>query len=245
LFALIAIVFIGSTQGIATSTPSVTVTVKAGKSLGTIPTYAIGLNTAAWDPRFTDSQLPGLLKQIGITMMRFPGGLTADTYHWQSNSLTPAHTGLSFKPAAGSKFDAFMDLAQHTGAKVMITVNYGTNAAGTGPGDPNEAAAWVKYANITKHYGIKYWEIGNEVYGDGFYGPTWETDLNTQKGPTAYATGAISFTTAMKALDPSIKVGVVLATPGRFLDGQQPDWNSGVLSTECSKIDIVILHFYP
>ncbi len=63
----------------------------------------------------------------------------------------------------------------------MITVDYGA-------GTPQEAADWVKYANkggagyngpvptysggsSTGHnYGIKYWEVGNEVYGNELYG---------------------------------------------------------------------------
>ena len=78
-----------------------------------------------------------------------------------------------------------MSVAQAAGAQPVITVNYGSNSAGTGGGDPNEAAAWVRYANSTKHYGVSYWEIGNEVYGNGTYGANWETDLHAQKGPAA------------------------------------------------------------
>ena len=48
-------------------------------------------------------------------------------------------------------------------------MNYGSGTAA-------EAAAWVKYANVTKNYGVKYWEVGNEVYGNGAYGSSWEYD---------------------------------------------------------------------
>ena len=60
--------------------------------------------------------------------------------------------------------------------------------------------------------GIKYWEIGNENYG------TWETDYNTNspyrknEGWT-YAMRASNYFQLMKAVDPSIKVGIVVA-PG-------------------------------
>ena len=46
----------------------------------------------------------------------------------------------------------------------------------------------MRYANVTKGYGVKYWEIGNEVYGNGHYGADWEADNHADKSPTGYAT---------------------------------------------------------
>ncbi|MGE5527817.1 MAG: hypothetical protein ACM3X6_01565, partial [Patescibacteria group bacterium] len=41
------------------------------------------------------------------------------------------------------------------------------------------AAAWVRYANVVKGYGVKYWEIGNEA---------WDAlDTNNQLTPTGRA----------------------------------------------------------
>ena len=71
-------------------------------------------------------------------------------------------------------FDNWIDkVVQPAGAKAIITVNYGSDPTDTSAGDPNEAAAWVDYANNTKGLGIKYWEIGNEVGGNGYYGDQW------------------------------------------------------------------------
>ncbi len=56
--------------------------------------------------------------------------------------------------------------------RMAVTLNYGTNSACTGPGDPNEALAWVDHAVSTKAP-VDYWTVGNEVYG------AWETDLHT------------------------------------------------------------------
>jgi spore coat protein CotH len=60
----------------------------------------------------------------------------------------------------------------------MVTVDYGTGDTigqrdGTGETGPQIAADWVRYANVTHHYNVKYWEIGNEVYGNGTYGANW------------------------------------------------------------------------
>ncbi len=82
----------------------------------------------------------------------------------------------------------------------LITTNLGT-------GTPQEAAAWVHYANVVKGYGIKYWQAGNEVNG------RWETG-----GPVNAADHVkrfIQYYEAMKAEDPSILVvGPVMAMNG-------------------------------
>ena len=141
-------------------------------------------------------------------------------------------------------FDVFMGIAKKTRAIPIITVNYGSNAAGTGGGDQNEAAAWVKYSNNTKKYGVKYWEVGNEIYGNGEYGAKWEEDLHAAHDPATYGTNVVTFVDAMKAQDPTIKVGAVLTTPDEWPDKQSPNWNAGVLAACGTKINFVIVHWY-
>ena len=118
-----------------------------------------------------------------------------------------------------------------------------------------EAAAWVKYANVTKHYGVKYWELGNEIPGDGTYGAHWEEEKKPL-GATTYANNIAGYIadyiTQMKAVDPSIKVGAVLTTYNSWPDGSiatqygdTADWNNTVLKRDGSKLDFVIVHDYP
>jgi hypothetical protein len=221
---------------------SATVSVNVASPLSAISATAYGVNTAVWDGYLLDSAVPTLLKQADVNVLRFPGGSTADVYHWQTNSSTTG-TGAYVNP--NDTFDAFMGVAAKAGATPVITVNYGSNAAGTAGGDPAEAAAWVKYANVTKGYGVKYWEIGNEIYGNGEYGSAWEEDLHSSHTPTTYGTNVVTFAAQMKAADPTIKVGVVLTAPGNWPDGQSPDWNSNVLAACGGKIDFVIVHWYP
>ncbi len=220
---------------------SASVSVNAGSSLGTIPSQAFGVNTAVWDGNLLDTNVPTLLKQAGVTMLRFPGGSTSDVYHWQTNTSTSG-TGAYVNP--NDTFDNFMTVVKNTGATAIVTVNYGSNAAGTAGGDPTEAANWVKYANVTKGYGVKYWEIGNEIYGNGEYGSAWEEDLHSDHSPTAYGNNCLQFISQMKAQDSTIKVGVVLCAPGNWPDGVAPDWNSNVLAACGTKIDFVIVHWY-
>ncbi|HEX5323441.1 MAG TPA: hypothetical protein VFW40_06615, partial [Capsulimonadaceae bacterium] len=223
-----------------------------------MPMQGLGLGVAVWDNHMTDPAVPGLIKGAGIKILRYPGGSYADLYHWQTNSATK---GLDANIQPQDNFENFMKLCGASQATPLITVNYGSNIDGTGGGDPSEAARWVRYANVTKKWKVKYWEIGNEIYGNGEYGATWEQDNHApypanpndnnkvRKGdprlsPTTYGRNVVAFATAMKAQDPTIKIGVVLTVPGDWPDGVDPDWNSHVL-TECGPyIDFVVLHKY-
>lgn len=224
----------------ALSAPPLSVTVDAGRGLGTIPATAFGVNTAVWDNHLLDEAIPSLLRQAGVSVLRYPGGRTADNYHWADNTL-----GNGGYTNPRDTFDAFMGVAQRTGARPLITVNYGSNLARTDGGDPVEAAAWVHYANAIRGYGVRDWEIGNEVFGNRTYPNGWETDLHARKGPEVYADNVLVYAAKMKAADPSIKVGVALTTPGYWPHGQSPDWNRIVLARACAAIDFVDVHWYP
>ena len=110
--------------------------------------------------------------------------------------------------------------------------------------------------------GIKYWEIGNELNGNGYYSDinanfNWEKDLHAPGGtvrgnnpalsPTAYGTNFNSFAAAMKAVDPTIKVGAVLTGIGGVGDVADPtrNWDRNVLTTAGASMDFAVLHSYP
>ncbi|WP_243640210.1 cellulose binding domain-containing protein [Streptacidiphilus pinicola] len=222
----------------AAADSAVSVSVDAAQQLAVIPSTGVGVNEAVYDPHMNSSDIPGLLSGAGMGAVRYPGGSYADGYHWQTNT----EQGGGYV-APNTDFDAFMGTVRAAGAQPIITANYGS-------GTPQEAAAWVQYANVTKGYGVKYWEIGNEVYGNGEYGATWETDTHSSHSATTYANNLLQYVSAMKAVDPSIKIGVVLTTPGFWPDGivgpgDSMDWNHTVLSIAGSKIDYVIVHTYP
>jgi hypothetical protein len=219
-----------------------TVKVTAGTALATIPSLAFGINSAVWDGHMLDAAISGLLTKAGISAIRYPGGSTSDGYNWQTHSIVPGQ-GSFANP--NNRFDSFMGLVKSTGATPIITVNYGSNTSGNGGGTPAFAASWVQYANKTAGYGVKYWEVGNEIYGNGEYGAHWETDLHGAHDPSTYGSNVALFAKAMKAFDSSIKVGAVLTAPGNWPDGQSPDWNSNVLAKCGTAIDFVIVHWYP
>lgn len=229
---------------VATHNPQqgVKVIIDPWRRLGTIPATAFGLNTAVWDGQLLNSSVARLLQTLDIGLLRFPGGSTADVYDWKTNTVVPGQSGYA---NPHNQFLHFMQLVNQIHATPIITVNYGSNFLGTGGGNPQQAAAWVHYANITHGEHVKYWEIGNEVYGNGSYGKQWEVDLHRVKGPRAYAENALQYIKDMRAVDPHIKIGVVLTMPYNWPWGVAPNWNKRVLTIDGSAINFVSVHWYP
>jgi hypothetical protein len=217
--------------------PPTVVTVNAREGLATVPGTALGVNHAVWDSQLGTDAVADLFSAAGVGMMRYPGGSYADIYHWKDNTAPGGYV------APNTDFDTFMGGVKRAGAQPMIIANYGT-------GTPQEAADWVRYANVEKKYGAKYWTIGNENYGNGHYGTAWEADNHADKSPTEYANEVVAYSQAMKAVDPTIKVGAVLTTPANWPDsivaaGDTASWNQTVLSIAGRAIDFVDLHWYP
>jgi hypothetical protein len=102
------------------------------------------------------------------------------------------------------------------------------------------AAAMVTYTNVTKGYGIKYFSIGNEP---DLY-PDQEATLPTFK-PADFCSSARAFVTAMKAVDPTIKiVGPDLSW--KYQAGQLAnDWMTPILTSCGDLFDVVSFHRYP
>ncbi len=185
--------------GAKTAPVLIQLSVDASQAIRSVDSRWFGVNTAIWDNDFGDNtternQTIGLLREMGLTTLRFPGGSLSDEYHWASN------TSSTNTWQWNTSFSDFWRVATNVASEVFITVNYGS-------GTPAEAAGWVRHANLTNRLGFKYWEIGNENYG------TWETDSNARPHDAyTYAVRAKEYLQQMKAADPTIKVGVVVAT---------------------------------
>jgi len=233
-----AAVVVASSQQVVLAAPStVAVTVNARAGLAAMPSTALGINDAVWDSQLGTTAVSDLLHSAGVGMMRYPGGSYGDIYHWKT------HTADGGFVAPGTDFDTFIASTKRVGAQPMIIANYGT-------GTPAEAADWVRDANVTKGYGVRYWTVGNENYGNGHYGATWEADNHADKSPAGYAAMVRQYSEAMKAVDPTIKVGAVLTMPANWPDGlvgsgDSDTWNAAVLSGAGSAIDFVDVHWYP
>jgi hypothetical protein len=212
---LAAALAVGGLVGAASAaTTTANLTINAAQTVRVVDNRVFGLNTAEWNgynTSYGDTQVQALFEATNTGALRYPGGSTADAYHWQNDSTegsklvagvsVPDPSQVFFDPS-GTDFDQFAAFAKLVNAQPFITVNYGSGTAA-------EAAAWVQYSNVTPNkYGFKYWEVGNECYG------LWEIDGNTPpQDPVEYATRFAQYYAAMKAMDPTIKIGAV-ASPG-------------------------------
>lgn len=184
-------------------------------------------------------------KSMGVTVLRYPGGSLSDLYHWKDGM------GPISKRKRNKRFDAegddqvllgtveFLTLAKSLGAEPLITVNLAT-------GTPQEAADWVKATNITGMKDdkgnplpkVKYWEIGNEPYLIGHV----RKELAMQ--PEEFAKRVNATIKAMKAVDPSIMVGIPLRSDklGSMPATPMQGFNDKVLGAIKEPFEYVALH---
>jgi len=222
--------------------------------LATVSNDVFGVNlSASMDLTNTYTTYDAMMtafREANFGIVRWPMAGISDYYHWQTNSFSTCSS--IWNLIARTTFDQFMQqVAQPLGVDVNITVNYGSNSTCTAGGDPNEAAAWVDYANNQMHYGIKYWSIGNEqYYGDPTLGSTPTTpDFNvlpTDPGSVGSATYAnliaSQFYPLMKAKDPTIQIGIDLVVPDNNASTRTMPWDSTVLAN--ASFDFVEVHWY-
>ncbi|MGE5671719.1 MAG: carbohydrate binding domain-containing protein [Fibrobacterota bacterium] len=171
-----------------------------------------GVNVALWDSDLLEPATSKWVKDVNHSILRYPGGLRADDDHWKD--VLDKKDGLV-------DADEAMEFAEKTNNSLMVTVNFGS-------GTPQEAAAWVKHYNIDQKKNVRYWEIGNELYGD------WH---NFHCSADDYGKRSVEFIKAMKAVDPKIKCAVVWV-----LDGE---WNKKVFEYVKNYADGIIIHHYP
>ncbi|MFN2564240.1 MAG: alpha-L-arabinofuranosidase C-terminal domain-containing protein [Gemmatimonadaceae bacterium] len=176
--------------------------------------------------------------------IRWPGGNVAQDYHWAwgvgPRDRRPVWTNLSWKnePEPGDfGTDEFIRFSRRVGAEPTLTVNVEGRGA-----TPEEAAAWVEYCNgpATSRYGalraangqpepyrVKYWEIGNEIWGNWVRG---HSDAET------YARNYQRYVRAMRAVDSTIRFIAV--------GDNDMEWNRTVLRRTGASIDYLAIHHY-
>ncbi len=216
------------------------------EKLGTIHKDVLGfagMSPGTSSPEVRAALLSGL-KTAGVTSLRFAegqGGIEADLQDWQGRGActkTPGVVGKVANAVAPGPDDYIQEIAKPLQLSIVYTVNYGTNPpACNAGGDPDiNGASLVRYVNRTKGYGVKYWEIGNEVYSGNS-----ETDFHDHPSSgDSYARYEPAFYQAMKAEDPSIKIGVPVALS---IYSYQMGFTYPVLKN--ASYDAVIFHNYP
>jgi alpha-L-arabinofuranosidase len=190
------------------------------------------------------ADVEALIKELRPAYLRWPGGNVAQDYRWAwgvgPRDRRPIWVNLSWKnePEPGDVgTDEFIALSRRVGAEPSLTVNVEGRGATV-----EEAAGWVEYCNgpATSRYGamraanghpepyrVKYWELGNEIWGDWVRG---HSDAET------YARHALRYAEAMRAVDPSIELIAV--------GDNNQDWNRTVLRIAGGRIDHLAIHHY-
>lgn len=195
-----------------------------------------GDHMKGWDP-----DVIRFVKASKITMLRFPGGNFVSGYHWKDGvgpvdkrpmSRNPAWGGAEYNHVGTDEWLAFCEL---TGCEPLICVNAGN-------GTPEEAAQWVEYCNGAadtpmgklradngrpKPYGVRFWEIGNELWGD------WQIGHCNKE---EYAKRYTSFHAAMKAADPDADLQFI-ANGHEWLP-----WNEPVLKENPTTVRSLSIH---
>ena len=207
----------GPTQPSVQGAAPVAVEVDATHRLGPVPPLVFGVNTASWDEQL------------------FPGSLEDWPLTFDQDALRKVkQAGIRFLRYPGGNdgdsyvwdseinsrlrmdTDEFLLFTRLVGAEASIGVNY--------PAGPELAARWVRYVNREKGYAVRYWEVGDEEY---FSVPAAE-----------YARRVVEFARAMKAEDPSIKVGAGVSVP-------RASWTREVLREAGEVLDFVVYNWYP
>lgn len=160
------------------------------------------------------------LQEMGVKYLRYPGGEKSDLYlfslpPYEKSLPSLARTanlddypevitsgkGFTWDPL---DFDEFMEICGSLSAKPVIVVAADNYLAKAGKGEIvptredliRNAVEWVRYANIKKKYGVRYWMIGNE---------SWNKN-NENSTAEIYAQDVIDFAKAMKSVDSSILI---------------------------------------
>ncbi|HEY5038264.1 MAG TPA: hypothetical protein VIJ93_04245, partial [bacterium] len=192
--------------------PKVNVKVDATQVLHAVNPYQFGNNIACWAGKkwVTDPDRVELAKQVGIKFWRWPGGSTSDLFHWDGKYDRPPKgqdNPANNNAAWAISSDDFIDFCRKTGSEAIVTVNYGAARYADVQYAADMAARWVKYFNFDKKFKVRYWEIGNEMYGP------WE-EGNTLSGKPqltgdVYGKDLKVIAEAMRKVDPDIFIGAV------------------------------------
>jgi alpha-N-arabinofuranosidase len=177
-----------------------------------------------------DPDVIRFLRQSHLLILRWPGGNFASTYHWRDGvgpiEERPTLPNYAWGQQENNFFgtDEFIAFCRAVGCEPMICLNAGS-------GTVSEAAQWLEYCNggvdtpmgrlraengHPEPYNVKYWEIGNELWG------RWQDHWTTAEG---YVDRYRQFVKAMLEVDPGI---TIYACGAPVMWGK--DWNDTLIA---------------
>ena len=194
------------------------------------------------DQRGFRQDVLGLLRQLRMGVLRWPGGNFVSNYHWKDGigpkDDRPVRPELAWGGEETNRFgtDEFLSYCAELGTEPYICLNMGT-------GTLSEALDWVEYCNgagqtewaerrrvngQAEPYRVRYWGLGNEMYGD------WQVGAVSAE---EYVRQATRWARAIKMLDPETK----LVSCG--MNGWN-DWDRVVIEAMAPLVDYHSLHIY-
>jgi alpha-N-arabinofuranosidase len=183
-----------------------------------------------------------LLKELQVSVLRWPGGNFVSNYHWEDGigpkDSRPARSDLAWGGVEPNRFgtDEFMAYCAALGTEPYICLNMGT-------GTLKEALAWIEYCNSERAtywaerrrmngrnepYGVTWWALGNEMWGEGQVGAMSASE---------YVKEATRWARAIRMLDPHAKL-VSCGWNG------WDDWDREVIDAMAGLVDLHSLHIY-
>jgi alpha-N-arabinofuranosidase len=188
-----------------------------------------------------------LTKELGATIVRYPGGNFLSGYNWEDGvgpkDKRPRRLDLAWGSTETNQFgtNEFITWCRAAGVEPMFAVNLGTRG-------PDEARHFVEYCNhpggtqysdlrrahgFEEPHGIKFWCLGNEMDGP------WQIG---QKTAAEYGRIAQETAKVMRWLDPGVQLTACgssnrsMPTYGR--------WEHDVLECCFEHVDFISLHQY-
>jgi alpha-N-arabinofuranosidase len=202
---------------------------------------------AASDARGFRGDVSELVRELGVPIIRYPGGNFVSGYNWEDGigpiGQRPTRLDLAWRSIEPNEVgvDEFMAWSTGVGSDTMMAVNLGTRGI-------DAARNLVEYCNLpggthwsdlrgrngaSEPYGIKLWCLGNEMDGP------WQIGHKT---PHEYARLASEAGKAMRRVDPSIELVACGSSHQRM--PTFGEWEATVLEEAYDTVDYLSLHSY-
>lgn len=251
------------------------ITVDASNVLTKIPLTIFGQNANNWMTRmYNEPVFINHLTNLKPNLIRWPAGSGSDCYFWNcdlNHPPTDAPTRLrkadgtyqtdnlyTYGKTANSwqaTLDDYYSVLEQSKSTGLITINYGYARYGTSANPvataAHLAADWVRYDNGR----TKYWEIGNENYGDWEWGYRIDQAAN-KDGQPEYLTGKLyaqhfkvfadSMRHAAAENGRTIYIGAVMqeSATSSWQTNTTQTWNSTLIPEAGNAPDFYIGHNY-
>ncbi len=184
------------------------------------------------------------VRELGVPVVRWPGGCFADIYHWEDGigpvAQRPVRRNWHWGGLETNQFgtDEFLRWCRMVGTAPYINFNLGT-------GTLDEAVRWLDYCNghaptsdvqaRQRHgqmepYGVKLWGIGNEQWG------YWEAGHMLAR---EYASKLHNWAQFVRKVDPQV---TLLGIGSQAAN--DPEWDLMILESAGNYIDFLTVHMY-